>query len=62
MKPSDLTKPPERPCVVCRTLGQPYGRTRYGDILCTRKCQSAWDKLSWEERLQLHERSKREKT
>lgn len=54
MKQANLTLPPEKPCVVCQTLTMPWGRTRYGDYICSRKCQTEWDNLGWQGQFILH--------
>lgn len=59
MKQTNLTLPKEEPCVVCGKFAWAYGRTRYWDITCSRKCDEAWKRLDWEEQQALHEQRKR---
>jgi hypothetical protein len=49
MKQQAVVQPAEKACVICGKLCYPYGRTLWGGNLCSRKCNTAFYKLPYEE-------------
>jgi len=57
MKQENIVRPPPKPCIICDTLtDKPYGRTTYGDNLCSKKCNNEWHEMDLHQRFTFHER------
>ena len=42
---------PQSPCIICHKLNPaPYARVRGTDVVCSKRCNEAWEKLSFDEK------------
>ncbi len=52
MKQANIVLPPEKACIICGKLSLAWGRTTYGDTLCSKDCGKKWDAIPFQERFE----------